>query len=146
MILDYFDKSDEGWKESGTPSHMFPVVCLSYAVISLDLGQQEKGKTLMIWVVSSSHTSKVSLVRKLHYAVLIRPFLRAPFLPAGCVERLAFEKSTQSSTHFAEFLRVKWALSIYGLSEKRGKKPSVTCQVGIVPGISLALSRAKRWH
>jgi len=30
--------------------------------------------------------------------------------------------------------------------KREAKKPSVTCQVGIVPGIFLALSRAKRWH
>lgn len=49
MIRDYFDKSDEGRKESCAPPHMFPAgVCLSQAVMSLDSGQQEKGKTLMI--------------------------------------------------------------------------------------------------
>lgn len=44
-----------------TCHHMFPAwVCLSHAVMSLDLGQREKGKTLMIQVgpYPSSHNSK----------------------------------------------------------------------------------------
>lgn len=80
--MDYFDMSDEGWGESRVPHHMFPAgVCLSHAVMSLDSGQPEKGKTLTIRVepYPSSHNSKESLVRKLYYAVLIRPSLWAPF-------------------------------------------------------------------
>lgn len=81
---------------------------------------------------SSSHISKVSLVREPHYAVLIRPFLRAPFcLRAVWKVWLLKNPRRRSSTHLDEFLRVKRDLSIYGLSENRGKK---------------ALSDMPSWH
>ncbi len=45
------------------------------------LPEREGQETLMIQVepYPSSHISKESLVRKLYYAVLIRPSLQAPF-------------------------------------------------------------------